>query len=205
MTASNNELLDILNPDGTPTGKSKPRDAVHQDGDWHRTFHLWILKDNGKTLLMQRRAKQKTIAPNKIDVTVGGHYQTGETLNDVLRETEEEIGISVYAKQLQKLESRGVERCYGGIVDREFQDVFVLLNEQPLSAYFLDCAEVSVLYEAPLAGVIALYESGGFLPVSGFDCQQRRNDALLIEDDLIAEAREDTLRSLYLMNALFRF
>jgi hypothetical protein len=53
-----------------------------------------------------------------------------------------------------------------------------------------------VLYEAPLARLIELFRDGRALPVAGWDCQQRRNDALLVPEDLIAEAREGTLASL---------
>ena len=94
------------------------------------------------------------------------------------------------------LETRKAERLYEDSTDRELQEVYVLELDQPLEHYYLDCKEVSVLYEAPLQGAIDLYRNGGFLAVNGFDCQGRTNNALLIEEDLIAQAREDTAQIL---------
>jgi hypothetical protein len=65
-----------------------------------------------------------------------------------------------------------------------------------LPDYHVRCDEVSVLYEAPLTRVIELYREGRALPVAGWDCQRRRNDALLVPEDLIAEGREGTLEAL---------
>lgn len=44
------EYFDILNPDGTPTGKIKERNAVHHDGDLHGSVHIWLFRDS-KVLL----------------------------------------------------------------------------------------------------------------------------------------------------------
>jgi hypothetical protein len=37
------EHFDVLTPDGTPTGVSKPRSDVHRDGDWHACVHIWVI------------------------------------------------------------------------------------------------------------------------------------------------------------------
>lgn len=187
------ERFDVLDEKGTPTGETLPRAQVHKEGKWHRSFHLWIVKE-GRYVLLQRRAKTKDFEPNKVDVSVGGHFSAGETLQEVVREVEEEVGLFVRPETLHCLETRKAERIYENCIDREFQEIYVLKVEQPLEHYYLDCKEVSVLYEAPLQGVIELYRDGGFLAVNGFDCQGRTNNALLIEEDLIAQAREDTVQ-----------
>ena len=189
------ELFDVLDETGKPTGETMPRPQVHKEGKWHRSFHLWIVKE-GRYVLLQRRSKHKDLEPNKVDVTVGGHFSAGETLQEVVREVEEEIGLFVRSESLYYLETCKAERVYEGHIDREFQEVYVLELDQPLEHYYLDCKEVSVLYEAPLQGAIALYRDGGFLAVNGFDCQGRTNNALLIEEDLIAQARGDTAQML---------
>ena len=86
------ELLDVLDDNGNPTGERKPRSAVHLDGDWHRALHLWVVRE-GHLVVLQRRAADKDLEPLKLDVTVGGHYRAGELFVDVLREAEEEIGL----------------------------------------------------------------------------------------------------------------
>jgi hypothetical protein len=71
-----------------------------------------------------------------------------------------------------------------------------VVPNRTLTDYSVRCQEVTVLYEAPLARTIELYRDGTSLPVAGWDCQARHNDALLVTDDLIAPARATTLASL---------
>lgn len=189
------ELLDVLDDSGAATGESKLRDHVHRDGDWHRVFHLWIVRSSGN-LLMQRRARHKRIEPNKVDVTVGGHLVAGESVFNAVREVEEEIGLEVRPERLSCLGTWRSERHYPGWVDREFQETYVLLDDRPLEEFFLDCREVYVLYDVPLERAVELYRDGTPLPAPGFDCRQRVNDALLISDDLISEARPVVLEQL---------
>ncbi|MEX2535937.1 MAG: NUDIX domain-containing protein [Trueperaceae bacterium] len=187
MNASD-ELLDVLDESGAPTGQTKPRNEVHRDGDWHRVLHLWVAREDG-TVLLQRRSRHKELEPEKVDVTVGGHLSAGESVFDAVREAEEEIGLDVRPEQLAHLGTWRSERRYPNVVDREMQEVFALVCDLPLDRYSLNCREVYQLYEVPLARVIDLYRSGTPLPAAGYDCQLRTNDALLIEDDLIAQAR----------------
>lgn len=194
------ELFDVLDAAGRPTGETKPRSQVHRDGDWHRSFHLWLVKER-RYVLLQRRSDKKDLEPGKVDVSVAGHFAAGETLAEVVREAEEELGLFVRPEQLHHLMTRKAERFYESATDREFEEVYVLAVDQPLEHYYLDCREVSVLYEAPLQGATELYSRGGFLAVAGYDCQARTNNALLIEEDLIAQSRSDTASSLRAIQA----
>jgi isopentenyldiphosphate isomerase len=202
VTSDATELLEVLDEAGEPTGTSKARAEVHRDGDWHRAFHLWVMHPDGHVLL-QRRSRAKDLAGGKVDVSVAGHVRPGETVLDMLREAEEEIGLTVTPGRADYLVTLRSERRYpDGLVDREFQDVYVTLVEgRELTDYALDCAEVTVLYEAPLERLAAFYRDGGSLPVAGWDCQRRRNDALLIEEDVIDEGRALTVESLELLGA----
>ncbi len=195
MTPVSEEFLDVLTPEGIPTGYSKRRVEVHADGNWHRSFHLWIVKED-KYLLFQRRAKSKDLEPGKLDVTVGGHFAAGETLLDVLREAQEEIGLQVSVKDLHYLHTQKVERHYPQAIDREFQEVYVMRCDQPLTQYLLDPKEVEVLYEIPLDRALELYEEGRYVAVVGYDCYQRSNNALLLLSDGIEQARAQMLASL---------
>ena len=134
-----NELFDVVNADGMPTGRTKPRRAVHRDGDWHRAVHVWIagIGDNGEPfLLLQRRGPDKDTWPGRLDPTVGGHYRTGEGLPEALREVEEELGVPMALDDLRPLGLRiAVSEREIGIRDRELQDVFLLRDDRPLTAY----------------------------------------------------------------------
>jgi isopentenyldiphosphate isomerase len=196
MYTDPDELFDVLDELGVPTGETKARALVHRDGDWHRSFHLWIIKD-GTYVLLQRRSHKKDLEPNKLDVTVGGHFGAGETLLEVVREVEEEIGLKVELKDLHYLETRQGERHYEHAIDREFIDVYALQCDQALDQYYLRCDEVGVLYEVPLDKAIELYQDGTFVAVYGYDCQQRNNNALLVTDDLIESSRDEVVQTLH--------
>lgn len=133
------ELFDVVLVDGAPTGRTKPRAEVHRAGDWHRAVHVWVVghDEQGEPFLMfQRRSLAKDTFPGCLDATVGGHYRAGEGLAQALREVEEEIGITPDPATLRPL---GVRICVSelepGILDRELQDVFLLEDDRPLTAY----------------------------------------------------------------------
>jgi isopentenyldiphosphate isomerase len=195
MESGDAERFDVLDEQGRPTGRTRARSEVHRDGDWHRAFHLWVVKE-GRYVLLQRRAKTKDLEPGKVDVSVGGHYRAGETLVDVLREAEEELGLGLRAGQLHFLFEERSERRYPHAIDREFQEIYVVRDDRPLEQYALPCDEVFVLYEVPLDRAIDLYREGRFVPVAGYDCMARNNNALLVVDDVIAQARAATTRQL---------
>jgi isopentenyldiphosphate isomerase len=200
MHDDSDELFDVLDDAGIPTGAAKARSAVHRDGDWHRALHIWVVRDGGRVLL-QRRAKTKDLEPGKVDVSVGGHFRMGETLPDALREADEELGLLLRSGQLHYLLEQRSERSYDGALDREFQEVYVVRDDRPLTHYSLRCDEVEVVYEIPIDRAIALYRDGKFVPVSGYDCMARVNNALLIEDDLIEQARASTVVQLEALRA----
>lgn len=56
------ERFDVLNADGSFAGYSKPRSAVHRDGDWHRSTHIWVIDTQG-SILVQRRSGLKDTFP----------------------------------------------------------------------------------------------------------------------------------------------
>ena len=59
------ELFDIRTPDGEVTGQAKERSAVHRDGDWHGTAHIWLVRrQNGRLqVLLQKRSREKETFP----------------------------------------------------------------------------------------------------------------------------------------------
>ena len=89
------EMLDIYDELNRYLGV-KERASVHRDGDWHRVFHCWVVwrdAQGSDWLLLQRRGAHKPTFPLHLAVTVGGHYQAGESVEDGLREVREELGV----------------------------------------------------------------------------------------------------------------
>jgi isopentenyldiphosphate isomerase len=107
--------------------------------------------------LYQRRGAHKDTWPSKLDVTVGGHYAHGETLRDVVREVEEEIGRAVALDDLVHLGTRvAVGGSEDGVDDREFQDVYLWRSTAPLDAYRPQPVEVTALERVRLADALGL-------------------------------------------------
>jgi isopentenyldiphosphate isomerase len=117
----------------------KPRSQVHRDGDWHRSFHCWVIYRDASGedwMLMQRRAPDKDTYPNDLDVSVGGHLSAGESLEQAVRETEEELGLKVDFNDLIPVGLRVIaSKPSPETTDREFNHVFLLVHEQPLESY----------------------------------------------------------------------
>jgi isopentenyldiphosphate isomerase len=156
------ELFDLCDEVGRPLGATKPRADVHRDGDWHRSLHVWVVLE-GAGVLLQRRSLRKDTHPDKVDVAVAGHLRAGESVEDALRESEEEIGLPLAMRDLVRL---GVRRHVGrpreGLLDREIQEVFLARSAVPLEGLRPDPAEVSGLLTVPVTDLRALV--GGEAP-----------------------------------------
>lgn len=140
---ANEEYIDILNSDGTPTGKSCLKSEIHRQGHYHDTAHVWYYNANAEILLAQRAAT-KTICPSIWDVSVAGHVDAGESIVEaVLRETREEIGIHITESDLEKI---GVFNCFqsypNGIIDNEFHHTFIARIDYNPADFLLDKQEV---------------------------------------------------------------
>jgi isopentenyl-diphosphate delta-isomerase len=140
------EYIDIVDIHGNPTGKSELKSVIHQKGYYHHTAHVWFYTPDGQVLLSQRSAK-KSICPLLWDVSVAGHIDTGETpIQAAIRETKEEIGLTLPEKELQSI---GVFKCFQsydtGIIDNEFHNTFIAELKVPLSKLTLQVEEVEAI------------------------------------------------------------
>lgn len=88
------ELLEVVNEKGEII-KPLPRSEIHGNPSLiHRVVHVLVFNKDGG-LFLQKRSMNKDVAPGKWDTSVGGHVNSGETLNKaVKREMKEEIGIT---------------------------------------------------------------------------------------------------------------
>jgi isopentenyldiphosphate isomerase len=92
-TFGDEEIFDIVTAEGKIIGKA-PRSAVHGNPQLlHPVVHIHVFNKNGQ-IYLQKRANNKEVQPNKWDTSVGGHIQSGESVEQALvREAEEELGI----------------------------------------------------------------------------------------------------------------
>ncbi len=98
------EIFDIVDENGQPTGETVTRSQAHAEGIRHRTAHIWVVRENGdKTeVLLQKRAMNKDSFPGRYDTSSAGHIQAGdEPLESAVRELSEELGIQADSDDLQ--------------------------------------------------------------------------------------------------------
>ena len=98
------EILDIVDKNGIPTGKTVDRETAHAQGIPHRTSHVWIVRRKGKKLqvLLQKRSEQKDSYPGCYDISSAGHIPAGvDFVPSALRELKEELGVEADAGQLR--------------------------------------------------------------------------------------------------------
>jgi phosphoribosylanthranilate isomerase len=137
--AKEEERFDIYDENMTHLG-IKPRSAVHRDGDWHQSFHLWVIyrdADGHDWMLVQKRAADKDTYPNLFDISAAGHLSAGEILERAaIREVEEELGINVTFEDLISLGLRlSAKKPSAYQTDREINHVFFLVHDKPLTGY----------------------------------------------------------------------
>jgi isopentenyldiphosphate isomerase len=162
------ELLDVLDGLGRPTGEVAWKSEAHRRGLWHRCFHCWVYGTDagGPYLLVQRRDATKDTWPGRLDVTAAGHLRSGEgPLGGGLRELEEELGLEVGPERLIPLGTRRIEQEIPEGCDREFHDVFLILDPTPPEDLRLQEGEVEAVLRVGLDDAARLGAGDGALAV----------------------------------------
>ncbi len=140
------ELIDILDTKGMPTGKTELKSYAHRVGLFHATVHVWFYTADGKVLL-QKRGRDKKTFPLLWDVSVAGHIATKEEIQiAALREIKEEIGISITQDALQKIGVfKSVQKHSPSLIDSEFHHTFICELKLPVTSLEKQEAEVEEL------------------------------------------------------------
>lgn len=119
------EWFDLLDDTGRRTGEQKEREAVHRDGDWHPSVHIWVIRDG--EVLLQERAADKECFPSCWDAACTGHVSAGESvLEGAVRELSEELGIKTAPSSLRYLFTQQLCVHAGEFISNEWNDVFLL-------------------------------------------------------------------------------
>ena len=137
------ELIDILTPEGKPTGKTALKSEAHKNGWFHATVHIWLFTSDEK-ILLQKRALTKKVFPGLWDISVAGHVGAGEDiLTSAKREVFEEIGLKLNESDLIKIGTRIHTVSHAnGIQDNERHHVFIAELKVSLSTLKIQIEEV---------------------------------------------------------------
>ncbi|MBF8149642.1 NUDIX domain-containing protein [Winogradskyella sp. F6397] len=141
------EIIDIVDKNGQPTGTTALKSEAHAKGLYHNTIHLWLFTSSGE-ILLQQRSHKKTIFPLLWDVSVAGHIDAGESfIEAALRETKEEIGLKLEPHNLKQVGVFLHETSYndGKIQDNEFHQVFIAELTVDLTDLIIQESEVEAV------------------------------------------------------------
>lgn len=109
------ELWDLYTENGIKTGETHVRGNPLPENKYHLVVNVWIKNSEGKYLI-SRRSRKKSRNPLKFE-TVGGAVVKGEnSLQAAIRETKEEVGIDLDAKEA-KLVYSDVRKNLNSILD----------------------------------------------------------------------------------------
>lgn len=143
------EMLDIFDKDHNHLGTCEKKE-VHQRGLWHQVFACLLIDGKkNKVYLQYKNSGHNDVSNlNKIDISVGGHLSAGETIEDGIREIEEEAGLKVEYKDLIPVGMRLIDKfinekyiirefSYLHIYDSEF-DLNTLKSQDDEVLYFIE-------------------------------------------------------------------
>lgn len=137
------EKFDVLDEYGAFTGQIATRDECHKKGYWHRAVYAFIINDKGE-ILLQKRSNNKKLWPNKWDVPVGGHVDSGEFgFQALIREAKEELGIDVYENEVKYLLGSRSTNLSGDIINNHFNECYIITKSIDLKDIVIDENEVS--------------------------------------------------------------
>lgn len=137
------EYLDILDENGNLTGKFKEKNAIYNDGDWHRSVHIWILNSKNEILVQKRHPKKETF-PNLWAISVAGHVISGEnSIEAAIREVKEEINNDIEESDLTYLFTLKRTQAHKNGFINVIDDVYLLKLDIDVETTKLQRSELS--------------------------------------------------------------
>lgn len=142
------EYFDLLDKTGKPLGQTKERAAVHRDGDWHPSVHIWVVHEN--KILLQRRRQDKESFPGMLDLACTGHVDAGESyLQAAVRELKEELNLTAAETDFTELFTQKlmVKEDFGNglFISNEINKVYLLHPAVPLNTLSYQKSEIDEL------------------------------------------------------------
>ena len=139
------EYVDILNEiTGEVTGETISKKEAHKTGVWHGSVHIWIISEDKKRILLQKRCADKDLFPNMWDISVGGHISAGEdSLVSAKRELSEELGLNPDEFNFLYVDKIKEKFEYKDILSNEFVTIYKIVSDVNIDSLILQKEEVS--------------------------------------------------------------
>ncbi|XEC92473.1 NUDIX domain-containing protein [Paenibacillus tarimensis] len=176
-----NEMLKIFDDNKTQIGIAT-REEVHRLGHWHEAFHCWFItrEDDTDYIFFQLRSDMKKDYPNLLDITAAGHLLAHETVQDGIREINEELGIDVSSNELESLGV--IDYCVEreDFIDKEIANIFLYKFKQSFEDFRLQKEEVVGVFKAEFNDFHDLWLGGlKEINITGFKIDEWGTNALV--------------------------
>lgn len=124
------ELWDLYNEKRELSGLLHIRGEEIPKGFYHLVVHIWIRNNKGEYLISQRSADRPTFP--LMWECVGGSVVKGESSSDgAIRETKEEVGLSLSPKD-GKLMFSSIRKTVNGVKFNDILDVWLFEYDGPV-------------------------------------------------------------------------
>ena len=160
------ELWDLYNEHRELTGCDHIRGEEVPQGFYHLVVHIWIHNSKGEYLISQRSADR----PNcpLMWECVGGSVTKGEdSLTGALRETKEEVGLTLSPED-GKLVYSVVGRVVNGVKFTDIVDVWLFEYDGPVSLDQATTKEVAQTAWMTKEQIRELYDTGKLVHTLGY-------------------------------------
>lgn len=166
------EFWDIYDKNRVKTGKTIQRGNKLQEGEYHLVVHIWLQNSKGE-FLIQKRSENLAWMPGCWATTGGAVISGEESLESAIRETQEELGVSLTKDKFQLLFSQ--------IRKNDISDIWLAYLDIPISAFSISCEDVSEIRWETKENIQNWIELGNFVNYGteyfsnlGFDLNSRR-------------------------------
>ena len=160
------ELWDLYTERRELTGRNHIRGEEVPQGFYHLVVHIWIRNSKGEYLISQRSADRPTFP--QMWECVGGSVVKGEdSLTGALRETQEEVGLTLSPED-GKLIYSVVGRVVNGVKFTDILDVWLFAYDGPVSLEQAATQEVAQTAWMTKTQIRELFDTGKLVHTLGY-------------------------------------
>ena len=162
----NIEIWDLYDKQRHLMGRDHIQGEEIPQGYYHLVVHVWIKNRNGEYLISQR-SSDRPMHPLKWECTGGSALKGEDSLTAALRETKEEIGLTL-SPNAGKIVSSVVGRIINGVQFSDIVDVWLFEYDGPVDLTKATTAEVAKIAWLNKEQIKRLFDDNEFVDTLGY-------------------------------------